>query len=289
MRRTSSGSPTGSGPGAARMTRWTRSGSGSREKVNWVLDLDFRDYFSRLDHQWLERFVEHRIADRRVLRLIQKWLAAGVIEDGSWTAFDEGVPQGASVSPLLANVYAHYVFDLWAHQWRHRHARGDVVIVRFADDAVVGFEYRQDAERFCAELRDRLSKFNLELDGREDAADRVRAVCRPGSAAAGPWQAGDVPFSWLYAYLWEGRERALQAQADHRLEADAGQARRAQGRDRAPPASTHSMSKDAGSPASCEGTTTTTRCPTISRRYTPSAPGGLVLVQPYGIAASARR
>jgi RNA-directed DNA polymerase len=105
-------------------------------RVNWVLDLDFRDYFSRLDHQWLERFVEHRIADKRVLRLIQKWLAAGVIENGSWTAFDEGVPQGASISPLLANVYAHYVFDLWAHQWRRRHARGDVVIVRFADDGV---------------------------------------------------------------------------------------------------------------------------------------------------------
>jgi RNA-directed DNA polymerase len=87
-----------------------------RWRVSWVLDLDFQDYFSWLDHRWLERFLEHRIADKRVLRLIGKWLAAGVIEDGSWTAFDEGVPQGASVSPLLANVYAHYVFDLWAHQ-----------------------------------------------------------------------------------------------------------------------------------------------------------------------------
>ena len=144
---------------------------GIKRKVSWVLDLDFRDYFSRLDHQWLERFVEHRIADKRVLRLIQKWLAAGVIEDGSWTAFDEGVPQGASVSPLLANVYAHYVFDLWAHQWRRRHARGQVVIVRFADDAVVGFEYRQDAERFHADLRRRLAKFNLEL-----AAEKTRLI-----------------------------------------------------------------------------------------------------------------
>ena len=106
------------------------------KKVNWVLDADFRDYFSSLDHRWLERFLEHRIADRRVLRLIQKWLAAGVIEKGSWTAFEEGVPQGASVSPLLGNVYLHYVFDLWAHQWRSRYARGDVVIVRFADDCV---------------------------------------------------------------------------------------------------------------------------------------------------------
>jgi RNA-directed DNA polymerase len=140
-------------------------------KVNWVLDLDFRDYFSSLDHRWLERFVEHRIADRRVLRLIQKWLAAGVIENGSWTAFDEGVPQGASVSPLLANVYAHYVFDLWAHQWRRRHAHGDMVIVRFADDAVVGFEHRDDAERFWADLRDRLARFNLEVN-----AEKTRLI-----------------------------------------------------------------------------------------------------------------
>ena len=135
------------------------------KKVNWVLDADFRDYFSTLDHQWLERFLEHRIADRRVLRLIQKWLAAGVIENGSWTAFEEGVPQGASASPLLANVYLHYVFDLWAHQWRTQHAHGDVVITRFADDFVVGFEHREDAELFWTDLRDRLAAFGLELNG----------------------------------------------------------------------------------------------------------------------------
>ena len=149
------------------------------KKVNWVLDADFSDYFSSLDHQWLVKFLEHRIADKRVLRLIQKWLAAGVIENGSWTAFDEGVPQGASVSPLLANVYAHYVLDLWVHQWRQRHAHGDVIIVRWADDFVVGFEHREDAERFWAELRDRLANFGLELQCREDAADRVRAQRRP--------------------------------------------------------------------------------------------------------------
>ena len=143
----------------------------AEKKVNWVLDADFRDYFSSLDHCWLERFVEHRIADRRVLRLIQKWLAAGVIENGSWAAFDEGVPQGASVSPLLGNIYLHYVFDLWAHQWRTRHARGDVVIVRFADDFVVGFEYRDDAERFWADLRERLAKFSLELN-----AEKTRLI-----------------------------------------------------------------------------------------------------------------
>jgi len=142
-----------------------------RRKVNWVLDLDFREFFTSLDHQWLERFLEHRIADRRVLRLIQKWMVAGVIEEGAWTASEEGVPQGASASPLLANVYLHYVFDLWAHQWRTRHAHGDVVIVRFADDAVVGFEYREDAERFWSDLRGRLAEFSLELN-----AEKTRLI-----------------------------------------------------------------------------------------------------------------
>jgi RNA-directed DNA polymerase len=132
-------------------------------RVKWVLDADIRDFFTRLDQSWLGRFLEHRIADRRVLRLIQKWMSAGVIEDGAWTAWDEGVPQGASASPLLANVYLHYVFDLWAHQWRRRHARGDVVLTRFADDLVAGFEYRDDAERFWADLRERFAEFNLEL------------------------------------------------------------------------------------------------------------------------------
>ena len=105
-----------------------------RKKVNWVLDADIRDFFNQLDRAWLRRFLEHRIADKRVLRLIDKWLAAGVIEDGKWSETVAGSPQGASVSPLLANVYLHYVFDLWADWWRHRRAHGDVIIVRFADD-----------------------------------------------------------------------------------------------------------------------------------------------------------
>jgi RNA-directed DNA polymerase len=134
-----------------------------RKKVNWVLDADIRDFFTSLDHDWLERFLEHRIADRRVLRLIRKWLAAGVIEDGEWSRTEQGAPQGASVSPLLANVYLHYVFDLWADWWRHRYAHGDVIIVRFADDFIVGFEYQEDAQRFLADLRERFAKFSLEL------------------------------------------------------------------------------------------------------------------------------
>ncbi len=134
-----------------------------RKKVNWVLDADIRGYFDAMDHGWLLKFVEHRIADQRVQRHIKKWLNAGVMEDGKRTRVEQGTPQGGSISPLLANVYLHYVFDLWAHQWRQRHARGDVVIVRYADDLTVGFQYREDAERFLAELRQRFRKFSLEL------------------------------------------------------------------------------------------------------------------------------
>ena len=135
----------------------------SERKVNWILDADVSDFFSRLDHSWMERFLEHRIADKRVLRLIRKWMTAGVIEDGNWSETAEGSPQGASVSPLLANVYLHYVFDLWADWWRRRYAHGDVIIVRFADDFVVGFQHLGDAKRFLNDLRKRFAKFNLEL------------------------------------------------------------------------------------------------------------------------------
>jgi len=134
-----------------------------QKKVNWVLDADIRDFFTSLDHHWLERFLEHRIADKRVLRLIRKWLAAGVIEDGNWSETVEGAPQGASASPLLANVYLHYALDLWADWWRRRYAHGDVIIVRFADDFTVGFAREADAQRFLADLRVRFAKFGLEL------------------------------------------------------------------------------------------------------------------------------
>jgi RNA-directed DNA polymerase len=134
-----------------------------RKKVNWVLDADIRDFFTSLDHCWLEKFLEHRIADKRMLRLLRKWLKAGVIEDGKWSRTLEGAPQGASASPLLANVYLHYVLDLWARWWRDRYAHGDVIIVRFADDFIAGFEHQGDAQRFLADLRDRFARFCLEL------------------------------------------------------------------------------------------------------------------------------
>ena len=133
------------------------------KKVNWVLDLDIHRFFDALSHEWLVKFIEHRMADRRVVRLIQKWLNAGVLEGGERIRTEEGTPQGGSASPLLANVYLHYVFDLWAQAWRRKQASGDVIIVRFADDIVVGFEAKSDAVRFWAELIERMQKFSLEL------------------------------------------------------------------------------------------------------------------------------
>jgi len=133
------------------------------KKVNWVLDADVRAFFDTLVHGWLVKFIEHRVADRRVVRLIQKWLNAGVLEDGKRIRSEVGTVQGGSISPLLANVYLHYVFDLWVHRWRKKQARGDVVVVRWADDFVVGFQHRDEAERFLAELRERFAKFGLEL------------------------------------------------------------------------------------------------------------------------------
>jgi RNA-directed DNA polymerase len=132
-------------------------------RVNWVLDADIRGFFDTLDHEWLIRFVEHRVADRRVVRLIQQWLRAGVLEDGQRIRTEVGTIQGGSISPLLANIYLHYVFDLWVQRWRNREARGDVVVVRFADDFVVGFERREEADHFLAALRERFARFGLAL------------------------------------------------------------------------------------------------------------------------------
>jgi group II intron reverse transcriptase/maturase len=151
--------------------------------VNWVLDADIAGFFDAVSHDWLIRFIEHRIGDRRVIRLIRKWLKVGVMEDGVETPGKVGTPQGAVISPLLANIYLHYVFDLWAHRWRHRHASGTVTLVRYADDIVAGFEHKADAERFLVDLGERMAKFALTLHpdktrliefGRFAAANRER-------------------------------------------------------------------------------------------------------------------
>lgn len=133
-------------------------------KVNWVLDIDIRGFFDAIDHEWLIKFIKHRIKDRRVIRHIKKWLNAGVMEDGYWHKIDEGTPQGGSASPLLANIYLHYVFDLWANSWRNKEATGDVVMIRYADDMVLGFQHKHEAMRFLEELKVRFKKFNLKVN-----------------------------------------------------------------------------------------------------------------------------
>jgi RNA-directed DNA polymerase len=135
----------------------------TRKRVNWMLDCDIRGFFDNLSHDWLLKFVQHRVADRRILRLIQKWLKAGVMEEGEWKDTEMGTPQGSVISPLLANIYLHYVFDLWVDVWRRKCARGDVIVVRYADDNVLGFQHLTEADRFLTGFRERLRKFGLEL------------------------------------------------------------------------------------------------------------------------------
>jgi RNA-directed DNA polymerase len=151
--------------------------------VNWILDADIRSFFDSVSQKWLVRFLEHRIGDKRIIRLVRKWLKAGVLEDGEWSVSEEGTPQGAVASPLLANVYLHYVFDLWAERWRRREAKGNVIILRYADDIVVGFQHEADARRFWDAMRLRFEQFSLALHpektrllefGRHAAANRMQ-------------------------------------------------------------------------------------------------------------------
>jgi len=135
----------------------------SRCKINFILDADISAFFDQIDHEWLMNFLKHRIADKRMLRLIRKWLKVGFVEEGKRKPQEIGTPQGSVISPVLANIYLHYAQDLWAHQWRKRHAGGDVIIVRYADDSVFGFQYKNDAERFLKDLVERMGKFGLKL------------------------------------------------------------------------------------------------------------------------------
>ena len=201
-----------------------------RKRVNWVLDADIRGFFDNLSHEWTMKFIEHRVADRRILRLIRKWLKAGVSEDGQWSETKLGTPQGAVVSPLLANVYLHYVFDLWADVWRKKVAKGDVVVVRYADDLVVGFQHRTEAERFLKEFRERLAKFGLELHPDKTRLIEFGRFAARDRKAAGRGKTRDLHLPGLYPLLWATpQERNLHRMADHGEEANGCEAQSHQG------------------------------------------------------------
>jgi group II intron reverse transcriptase/maturase len=163
------------------------------QKVNYILDADVRDFFGSVSQDWLVRFLEHRVGDKRIIRLIRKWLKAGILEDGIVTVADSGTGQGAVISPLLGNLYLHYVFDLWAERWRRQEARGNTIVVRYADDLVAGFEQEDDARRFLDAMRERFATFSLSLHpvktrviefGRRAAVNRKkRGVSRPDTFA----------------------------------------------------------------------------------------------------------
>ena len=201
-----------------------------RRRINWVLDCDVQSFFDKVNQSWLIRFVEHRIGDRRIIRLIAKWLTAGVLEGGHLIVTEEGTPQGAVISPLLANIYLHYVYDLWTHRWRQRCATGDVIVVRYADDTIVGFEHQHEAEQFLADLKARLARFGLTLH-----PDKTRLIEFGRSAIAnrqysGSRQAGVVRLPRVHAFLRDPSKRlGLRAREETGGQANACQASRDQG------------------------------------------------------------
>src|ERR1700749_2367001 len=161
------------------------------KKVSFILDADIRSFFDEISQEWLVRFLEHRIGDRRIIRLIQKWLKAGVLEDGVVTARDRGTGQGSVISPLLANIYLHYAFDLWVERWRRRKATGDMIIVRFGDDFIIGFEHETDAQRFLDEMRKRLGEFALSLHPEKTRLIEFGRFAAERPSAARAQQAGN--------------------------------------------------------------------------------------------------
>ena len=154
-----------------------------RRQVNWVLDADIRGFFDAMAHFWIIRFLEHRIADKRILRLVAKWLKVGTVEDGRVTRSERGAPQGAVISPILANVYLHYVYDLWVHRWRRTRASGDMIIIRYADDTIIGFQHEHEATAFLDDLKERMRAFEIGLAPGQNPADPLRPLC--GEAAHG--------------------------------------------------------------------------------------------------------
>jgi group II intron reverse transcriptase/maturase len=194
-----------------------------KRKVNWIVDADIQNFFGAVSQEWLVRFVEHRVGDKRIIRLIRKWLKAGILEDGIVTVDDKGTGQGSVISPLLGNIYLHYVLDLWAQRWRQREATGDMIIVRYADDVIVGFEREDDARRFLGEMRARLEEFALSLH-----PDKTRLIEFGCHAAANRKQRGlgkPETFAFLGFTLICGKSRQRHFQLQRKTRGDRMRAR----------------------------------------------------------------
>ena len=207
--------------------------------MNYILDADIRAFFDEVSREWLVRFLMHRIGDPRIIRLIQKWLNAGVLEDGVVTTSDKGTGQGSVISPLLATVYLHYVFDLWAERWRRREATGDMVIVRFADDTVIGIEHEADARRFRNAMRVRLEEFSLSLHPEKTRLIEFRPSCGEPARSARTRKTGNLHLSGLHLHLWSVSPGSLPTQTENTARPHAGEAPGDQGRDAAADASAH--------------------------------------------------
>ena len=230
------------------------------KKVSFILDADIRSFFDEISQEWLIRFLEHRIGDRRIIRLIQKWLKAGVLEDGVVTVSDRGTGQGSVISPLLANIYLHYALDLWAARWRRREATGDMIIVRYADDFIVGFQHESDARRFLDEMRERLREVCAVTASREDPADRVRTLCGGTPQAARARQAGDLQLPGLHLHLRQDPRGQIPDQTEDPAGPHAGEAQDDQGGDAAAHAPADPRRRGNGWGGSSAATSTTTPC-----------------------------
>ena len=195
-----------------------------KRQVNWIIDADIQNFFGAVSQKWLVRFLEHRIGDKRIIRLIQKWLKAGILEDGIVTVDDRGTGQGSVISPLLGNIYLHYVLDLWAKRWRQREATGDMVIVRYADDVVVGFEHEDDARRFLDAMRARLEEFMLTLHPDKTRLIEFGRFAAAQSQAARARKTGDLYLPGVHVHLRKIAQRALPASTEDPRRPHAGEA-----------------------------------------------------------------
>ena len=188
------------------------------KKVNFILDADIRSFFTEVSQEWVVRFLEHRIGDRRIIRLVQKWLRAGILEDGEVTIEEKGTGQGSVISPLLANVYLHYAFDLWAERWRRREANGDMIMVRYADDIIVGFQHEKDARRFWDAMRDRLREFSLSLHPEKTRLIEFGRFAAQNRERRGLGKPDTFKFLGFWLICGKSRQGAFQIRRQSRLD-----------------------------------------------------------------------